>query len=633
MADQKIELTVRVNSETGQLDVVSQKLKGLGAESEKAGKQVAGAGEGFKALGKALGGLATAAAIGAFFKSAVQGAEEENQAMRRLKFAVEAAGQSFQDSQKQINAWAQGIQAATRFTDGQAIETMAKFVRVTGDTTKAQKASQLAMSLSVATGKDLSTSTDILTNLINKNERGVMMARKEFGAFIGGAENGQQVLDVLSQKFGDAALKEEGFSKETSSLSNNWNELKDTIGNAVIPVLSSFVAWLNKGVDAIRAVGDALGTLAALIFTTFEGVGRAVVALVRRDFGQVETIAKETWGKIQDITVESGEMIRQEFDKTTVSHAVHSDVRVQQTTARTAAEIAAEQKLNDEKEAEAQRALQMAEALDQQLLSLNQNTLEQKKALLNSETQAQRNKISREISDAKTKEQLLSQLDKVHATRVAALTKAESIMKRDAAFQAVEDTLQTLSIVNSMQSGHTKAQLARARIILALEKAIAIARIWSAQSSGNVIVDMATKSAATGLVVAQFAMQSKALGEASRMSDGTQEFKTSTDLGNGQTFSETDISGTNSGTSGGVSSIGSTGGSSGVGGGGGGGGGGTIINVGGVVVNFTADSVDISSINQVARQLGEAVQRKTTEAVQMAIAVYNSGQKNSGVAR
>jgi len=631
MADQKIELTVRVNSETGQLDVVSQKLKGLGADSEKAGKQIAGAGEGFKSLGKALGGLATAAAIGAFFKSAVQGAEEENQAMRRLKFAVDASGQSFQDSQKQINAWAQGIQAATRFTDGQAIETMAKFVRITGDVTKAQKASQLAMSLSVATGKDLSTSTDVLTNLINKNERGVMMARKEFGAFIGGAENGQQVLDVLSQKFGDAALKEEGFSKETSSLSNNWNELKDTIGNAVIPVLTSFVSWLNKGVDAIRAVGDALGTLAALIFTTFEGVGRAVVALVKRDFGSIENIAKETWGKIQTITLESGEMIRQEFDKTTAAHAVHSDTRVQQTSARTEAEIAAEKKLNDDKEAEAQRALQMAEALDQQLLSLNQDTLEQKKALLNAETQAQRNKITREISDAKSKEQLLAQLDKVHAARVVQLTKAESIIKRDAAFQVVEDTLQTLSIINSMQSGHTKAQLARARVILALEKAIAIARLWAAEA-GKGVVGIALASAGTAVLVAQFAQQSKALGEASKMSDGTQEFKTSTDLGNGQTFSDTTTSGGSSSgstTSGGISSLGSSGGSS---SGGGGGGGSTIINVGGVTVQFSADNVDLSSVEIVARRLGEEVLRRTTEGVHLAVAIRNVGEANKNLA-
>lgn len=629
MADQKIELTVRVNSETGQLDIVSQKLKALGQDSEKAGKQVSGASEGFKDLGKALGGLATAAAVGAFFKSAVQGAEEENQAMRRLKFAVEASGQSFQDSQKQINAWAQGIQAATRFTDGQAIETMAKFVRVTGDTTKAQKASQLAMSLSVATGKDLATITETLTNLINKNERGVMMARKEFGAFIGGAENGQQVLDVLSAKFGDAALKEEGFSKETSSLSNNWNELKDTVGNAVIPALTVLVGWLNKGVDSIRAVGDALGTLAALIFTTFEGVGRAVVALVKRDFGSIENIAKETWGKIQSITIESGDMIRQEFEKTTAAHAVHSDTRVQQTAARSAQEIAEEKKLNDEKEAEAQRALAMAEALDIQLLSLNQETLEQKKQLLGAETQAQRTKINKEISDARAKESLLAQLDKVHAARVSQLTKAESVMKRDAAFKVVEDTLETLSIINSMQSGHTKAQLARARVILALEKAIAIARLWAAEA-GKGVVGIALASAGTAVLVAQYAQQSKALGEASKMSDGTQEFKTSTDLGNGQTFSNTETTGgpsSGSTTSGGISSLGSSGGGS-----SGGGGGSTIINVGGVTVQFTADSVDLSSVEVVARRLGEEVLRRTTEGVHLAVAIRNVGEANKNLA-
>lgn len=629
MADQKIELTVRVNSETGQLDIVSQKLKALGQDSEKAGKQVSGASEGFKDLGKALGGLATAAAVGAFFKSAVQGAEEENQAMRRLKFAVEASGQSFQDSQKQINAWAQGIQAATRFTDGQAIETMAKFVRVTGDTTKAQKASQLAMSLSVATGKDLATTTETLTNLINKNERGVMMARKEFGAFIGGAENGQQVLDVLSAKFGDAALKEEGFSKETSSLSNNWNELKDTVGNAVIPALTVLVGWLNKGVDSIRAVGDALGTLAALIFTTFEGVGRAVVALVKRDFGSIENIAKETWGKIQSITIESGDMIRQEFEKTTAAHAVHSDTRVQQTAARSAQEIAEEKKLNDEKEAEAQRALAMAEALDIQLLSLNQDTLEQKKQLLGAETQAQRTKINKEISDARAKESLLAQLDKVHAARVSQLTKAESVMKRDAAFKVVEDTLETLSIINSMQSGHTKAQLARARVILALEKAIAIARLWAAEA-GKGVVGIALASAGTAVLVAQYAQQSKALGEASKISDGTQEFKTSTDLGNGQTFSNTETTGgpsSGSTTSGGISSLGSSGGGS-----SGGGGGSTIINVGGVTVQFTADSVDLSSVEVVARRLGEEVLRRTTEGVHLAVAIRNVGEANKNLA-
>jgi uncharacterized membrane protein YgcG len=323
-------------------------------------------------------------------------------------------------------------------------------------------------------------------------------------------------------------------------------------------------------------------------------------------------------------------MIRQEFDKTTQAHAVHSDTRVQQTAARSAQEIAEEKKLNDEKEAEAQRALAMAEALDIQLLSLNQDTLEQKKQLLNAETQAQRTKINKEISDARAKESLLAQLDKVHAARVVQLTKAESIIKRDAAFKVVEDTLETLSIINSMQSGHTKAQLARARVILALEKAIAIARLWSAEA-GKGVVGIALAAAGTAVLVAQYAQQSKALGEASKMSDGTQEFKTTTDLGNGQEFSDTTTSGGSSSgstTSGGISSLGSSGGGS-----SGGGGGSTIINVGGVVVNFSTDTLDLNNVDMVAQRLGEAVKRGTTEAVQMAIALYNSGEKNAGVAR
>jgi hypothetical protein len=203
-----------------------------------------------------------------------------------------------------------------------------------------------------------------------------------------------------------------------------------------------------------------------------------LLRLQKADFGAVGNIAKETWEKIKSITSESGEMIRHEFDKTTQAHSVHSDTRVQQTAARSAQELAEEKKLNDEKESENQRALQMAEALDQQLLALNQDTLQQKISLLNAETQAQRTKINTEYALAKNKEQLLAQLDKLHMARVAQLTKAESIIKRDAAFKVVEDTLETLSIINSMQSGHTKAQLARARVILALEKAIAIARLW-----------------------------------------------------------------------------------------------------------------------------------------------------------
>lgn len=623
MADQVLTLSVKVNAETGQLEVVGKQLGGIATESKKAER-------GFSDLSKSIGGLVTAGALAAFFKSAVQGAEEENQALRRLKFAVEASGKSFENAQGQIQTWAQGVQQATRFTDGQAIETMGRFVRVTGDLTQAQKASQLAMSLSVATGKDLGTSTEILTNLINKNERGVAMARKEFGALIAGAENGQQILDILAEKFGDAATKEEGFSKETASLSNNWDEFKDNIGNAVIPLLTKLTSWLNTGVNGLRAVGDAVAANAAIIFTTVEGVASAIKAILHRDFGIIDNIARDTWEKIKNITVETGESIRGEFEKTTQAHAVHADTRVQVTTRQTEAELAEFKKLNDERERDLARAAAMAEQLEMQILSVTQNTYAEKQALLDAETVANRRKIESEIRDTQRKEGLLAQLDKLHLKRTQELQKAEVIIKRDAAFKVVEDALQTLSIINNMQSGHTKAQVTRARVILALEKAIAIARLWAAEA-GKGVVGVALASAGTALIAAQFAQQSKAIGDAAKIADqGDKEFSISSPGPNGETWTETVKSGDGSTTqSGGVVDTRTGGWAA----GGGGGGAGTVINVGPTTVHFSADSVDVNNIDMIARRIGDAVSRGNVEAAQMALALYRSGQKQEGLAR
>lgn len=598
MADQLLELTVRVNSETGQLDVVSQKLKGLSEDASRADKSVSGAGEGFSALSKAMGGFLTAAAIGAFFTSAVKGAEEENQALRRLKFSMDAAGLSFATANVQVDAWAKGIQAATRFTDGQAIETMSRFVRVTGDTVAAQKASQLAMSISVATGKDLGQSTELLTNLINKNERGVMAARKEFGALIAGAENGQQVLDILAAKFGDVATKEEGFSRSTASLRNNWDELKDTVGNAVIPVLTTLTGWLNRGIDAVRALGSLIASQAALFVTIVESIGKAVLAIVRRDFGSLADIARDAGNQIATISKETVEMVKSDFDNSAAAHAVHVDTRIQQTTRLTEAERAEMEKTNAEEAKALERSVALVDAAESKILAIHKKASQEKTKLGNDSV-----KLTAAQADARVK------------------------IGRSEALDTMSTSLEALAIINNMQSGHTKAQVTRARAILALEKAIAIARIWStAAGAGPGMVALAT--AQTALVAAQFAQQSKAIGDAAKVADsGTQELRVSTDLGGGQTL--TDISTTGAG----GAAVGQAGALSGGGSGGAVSGTGAIINIGPVTVIFQADSVDLQNVDAIARRLGEAVSRGNIEAAQMALAIFRSGKNQDGLAR
>lgn len=598
MADQLLELTVRVNSETGQLDVVSQKLKGLSEDASRADKSVSGAGEGFSALSKAMGGFLTAAAIGAFFTSAVKGAEEENQALRRLKVSVEAAGKSYETSSGQIQLWAKAIQENTRFTDGQAIETLSRLVRVTGDVTQGQKASQLAMNLSVATGKDLGSTVEILTSLINGNERGVMMARKEFGALISGAENGQQVLDILATKFSDTATKEEGFSRSTASLRNNWDELKDTVGNAVIPVLTVLTGWLNRGIDSVRAMGSLIASQAALFVTIVESIGKAVLAILRRDFGSLADIAKDTGSQIAAISSATVEMVKADFDKTVSANALHNDTRIQQNKKREEEERAAREREKSEEEQAIAALIARVVAAEAKILAIEKKAAADRKII--------------GVGESKTAQE-----------QVEARIKA----RRNEAFDAVSTSLEAVAIINNMQSGHTKAQVTRARAILALEKAIAIARIWStAAGAGPGMVALAT--AQTALVAAQFAQQSKAIGDAAKVADsGTQELRVSTDLGGGQTL--TDISTTGAG----GAAVGQSGALSGGGSGGAVSGTGAIINIGPVTVIFQADSVDLQNVDAIARRLGEAVSRGNIEAAQMALAMYRSGQNQEGLAR
>ena len=79
MADQVLTLSVKVNAETGQLEVVGKQLGGIATESKKAER-------GFSDLSKSIGGLVTVGALAAFFKSAVQGAP-----MRKLEIRASPA--------------------------------------------------------------------------------------------------------------------------------------------------------------------------------------------------------------------------------------------------------------------------------------------------------------------------------------------------------------------------------------------------------------------------------------------------------------------------------------------------------------------------------------------------------------
>lgn len=287
MADQQnVILTVKVNKETGALEAVNAELKGLDTAIEAATKRALEASGTFAQLRDTFLRFGSAAAVLAFFKDAITGAEEEAEALRRLRLQVEAAGQSFERAAPTIQNWSKHLQETTRFADEELLGALGRAVQKTGDLTQAQKLVQLAMDLSVASGRNFSEMMETVSTAAGGNERGLQALKREFGAILNGVTDTRMALEVLAARYRGAAESEESLTKSTLQLKNAWGDLKDVIGSFLGPALAalgnelSFIIaktkdWLNlrstealkDKVEALKSERDSLVASAASLST------------------------------------------------------------------------------------------------------------------------------------------------------------------------------------------------------------------------------------------------------------------------------------------------------------------------------------------------------------------------------
>lgn len=248
-----------------------------------------------------LAGFATAAGIAAFFKSAGEEALSEEEALRKLAFAVDATGGSFERQKEQIVAFAQEQQALTRFSDTQTFEAMGRLVRVTGDVGQAMQATRLAFGLASASGKDLNGILDLLGPILNGDASRLRALKNDFGAFIGDADSAQEVIAALSKRFLGAAESESGFAAQLSSLRNRLDDFKETVGAGVLPVFRFFLEAVLKGAQAFEVLGVVIANFAAQAVAHLEGLGAKTAAVLTGHFERLPEISRQTAAKLEAI--------------------------------------------------------------------------------------------------------------------------------------------------------------------------------------------------------------------------------------------------------------------------------------------------------------------------------------------
>ena len=269
---------------------------GAAAQSVSAVQQAAGQ------LVNQLAGFATIAGIAAFFKSSADAAMGEEEALRRLQFAVEAIGGSFGREKDKILAFAQEQQALTRFSDTQAYETMGRLVRVAGDVGQAMQATRLAFGLASVSGKDLGGIMELLGPILNGDAARLRTLKNEFGAFIGDASTAQEVIDALSQKFLGAAEAESGYARQLGSVRNRLDDFKEVVGAGVLPVFKLFLDALLKGAQFAEILSTTIVfNLGGKAFAVLQQTFRGWTAIFKGEWDKLPGIVEETNQRIQDV--------------------------------------------------------------------------------------------------------------------------------------------------------------------------------------------------------------------------------------------------------------------------------------------------------------------------------------------
>jgi phage-related protein len=277
----------------------STEVEGFGDKIQKFGKVAAAA---FAA--------AAAAAVAYAGKLAIDGVKaaiEDEAAQVRLAAALENATGATRDQIAAVEQQITKTALATGVADDQLRPALQRLALSTGDTAKAQELLNLALDVSKATGKPLET----VANALGKAYDGNTTALGRLGIGLSAAElktmSFTDVQGKLSDLFGGAAARNaETFQGRMDRLKVAFDEAKETIGYALLPIIERLVDFVvNQVVPNLQKFASAFDPIVKAINDNkdsfqrlFNFIGDYVIPILTNLAGGALRVVGEVFGKI-----------------------------------------------------------------------------------------------------------------------------------------------------------------------------------------------------------------------------------------------------------------------------------------------------------------------------------------------
>jgi hypothetical protein len=211
---------------------------------------------------KAFVGLATAAASSAFAigVTSVKAAIEDEQPQRNLAKTLENVIGATKNQTAAVEDYITKQSLSLGVSDDKLRPAYARLIRSTKDTTETQKALNIAMDISSATGKDL----DSVASALGKAYDGNTASLGKLGLGIDSTILKSGDMDAITKELGKTF---KGFAEqEANTVEGQFrrigiavNEAKESLGAALLPILEKIAGFVNtEVVPAIQGLVDGL---------------------------------------------------------------------------------------------------------------------------------------------------------------------------------------------------------------------------------------------------------------------------------------------------------------------------------------------------------------------------------------
>jgi len=215
----------------------------------------------------ALTGLAVA------LGSATQAAMEDQQEQAALALTLQNVTGAGAKQTAQIEQQISAMSRASGIADTEYRKSLEALVRGTKDVDLAMRDMNLVMDISTALQMDSATVADALAKAYQGNFKALRTLTPEMATMIKEGATLDEVMNVLGGTFGGAvAAKAETAAGKMDILKNSIGETKESIGNALIPVieaglpiLQEFADWAQNHPDEFTKVAAAIGLVAGAI--------------------------------------------------------------------------------------------------------------------------------------------------------------------------------------------------------------------------------------------------------------------------------------------------------------------------------------------------------------------------------